>query len=336
MERQKKKYLPTLKAEVMKMNKQVTKEQIQIKKCKRLKDKNLKQHLLYRFLNHYGYDKGKVTAKAIIDDILKLVEDFFLVGNIDSDLHHVQYGQLVWMAVPVDEYPQRGKSIAETRMKPVILSFVTEEDIEHFAFGFGSKELRKRRIKRWTDQAFQQGALLTQLDMAILLGVCDTVITQYANEIQKNGYILPTRGNIHDLSGAITHKREIIAFYLEGYLTPEISIKTNHSKEAVDRYIKDYHKVETLWCHGITDLDQISHLAHLSKRVAQQYIDLLPAKLKPYKEQINKNVDNNYHFMNMNSSGETETGTAGEQPVRDNRNRKQVRTSEKSLGSPTD
>ncbi|RLC46265.1 MAG: hypothetical protein DRH57_06410 [Candidatus Cloacimonadota bacterium] len=63
-----------------------------------------------------------------------------------------------------------------------------------------------------------------------------------------------------------------------------MSRKTNHSKEAVDPYIKDYHKVETLWEHGITDLEQISYLAHLSKRVAQQYIDLLPAKLKSYKE----------------------------------------------------
>lgn len=122
-------------------------------------------------------------------------------------------------------------------------------------------------MKRWTDQSFDQGALLTQLDLAILLGVSDAVVSQYVNQIQKEGHLLPTRGNIHDLSGAITHKREIITLYLEGYLTPEISRKTNHSKEAVDRYIKDYQKVETLWEHGITDLDQISHLAHLSKRV---------------------------------------------------------------------
>ena len=76
------------------------------------------------------------------------------------------------------------------------------------------------------------------------------------------------------MSGAITHKREIITLYLENYLTPEIAIKTNHSKEAVDRYINDYHRVETLWAHGITNLDDISHQSHLSKRVAQQYIDI--------------------------------------------------------------
>jgi len=91
--------------------------------------------------------------------------------------------------------------------------------------------------------------------------------------------LLPTRGNIHDLSGAITHKREIITLYLENYLTPEISMKTKHSKEAVDRYINDYNRVEMLWKHDITNLDEISHLSRLSKRVTKQYIDLLPAKL---------------------------------------------------------
>lgn len=271
------------------MSKPLTKEQIQLKKMRRLKDKNLHQLLLYRFLNHYGYDKGEITALAIIDDILKLIDDYFLVSSIDDDLHHIHYGQLVWMAVPIDEYPKRAKRIAETRMKPVVLSFVNDDDISHIAHGFDSASLRKRRIARWADQAFDQGALLTQLDFAILLGICDAVVSKYVNEIQQNGKLLPTRGNIHDLSGAITHKREIITLYLEGYLTPQIAIKTKHSNEAVDRYIKDYHRVEMLWKNGITDLDQISQLAKLSKRVVQQYVDLLPDKIR---KQLSKNKNN--------------------------------------------
>ncbi len=269
------------------MSKPLTKEQIQLKKLRRLQAKSLERLLLYRFLNHYGYDKGEVTARAIIRDILKLIDEYFLVTTLDEDLHHIHYGQLVWMAVPTDEYPQKGKSLAQSRMKPVVLSFVTDEDIAHIAHGFDSKTLRKRRLVRWVDEAFDQGALLTQLDLAILLGVCDAVVSQYVNEIQKEGKLLPTRGNIHDLSGAITHKREIITLYLEGYLTPEIAFKTNHSNESVDRYIRDYHRVELLWKHGITDLDEISQLARLSRRVVHQYVDLLPDKLK-------KNISKNH------------------------------------------
>jgi hypothetical protein len=296
------------------MSKPLTKEQIQLKKMRRLKDKNLHNLLLHRFLNQYGYDKGEITAKAIIDDILKLIDSYYLVSTLDDDLHHLNHGQLVYMAVPVDEYPKRGKAIAQTRIKPVVLSFITDADIEHIAHGFDSKSLRKKRLIRWVDEAFDQGALLTQLDLSMLLGVCDAVVSQYVNEIQKEGKLLPTRGNIHDLSGAITHKREIITLFLEGYFTPEIAMKTKHSNEAVDRYIRDYQRVEILWQNGITDLDQIAQLTRLSKRVVQQYVDLLPDKIRNAISK-NKKLDLNKNQNKLTLSGETEAGSAGEQPA---------------------
>ena len=297
------------------MSKPLTKEQVQLKKIRRLKDKNLHNLLLHRFLNQYGYDKGQITAKAIIDDIIKLIDDYYLVSNLDDDLHHINHGQLVYMAVPVDEYPKRGKAIAQTRMKPVVLSFITDADIEHIAHGFDSKSLRKKRLARWVDEAFDQGALLTQLDLAILLGVCDAVVSQYVNEIQSEGKLLPTRGNIHDLSGAITHKREIITLYLDGYFTPEIAMKTKHSNEAVDRYIRDYQRVEILWLHGVTNLYQISQLVRLSRRVVQQYVDLLPEKIRNSISK-NKNLDLTGNQNILVPSGETEAGSAGEQPAK--------------------
>ena len=272
------------------MTKIVTKQETQMKKFRRINDKGLKQLLLYRFLNHYGYDKGEITARAIIQDITQLIEDYFLVTTIPEDgLQYLNYGQLVWMAVPTDEYPQRGKTIAATRMKPVVLSFSTDDDVAHIAHGFDSKSLRKKKLQRWTHEAFDQGALLTQLDLAVLLGVCDAVISSYVQEIYKeSGTVLPTRGNIHDMSGALTHKQEIIGLYLQGYLTPEIAVKTKHSKEAIDRYIKDFHRVQTLWKHGITNIDEIAQLARLSKSVTQQYIDLLPEKERKTKMSKNK------------------------------------------------
>jgi hypothetical protein len=300
--------------EIFEMSKPLTKEQIQLKKIRRLKDKNLHNLLLHRFLNQYGYDKGRVTAKAIIDDIIKLIDDYYLVSCLEDDLHHINHGQLVYMAVPVDEYPKRGKAIAQTRVKPVVLSFMTDADIEHIAHGFDSKSLRKKRLARWVDEAFDQGALLTQLDLALLLGVCDAVVSQYVNEIQSEGKLLPTRGNIHDLSGAITHKREIITLYLNGYFTPEIAMKTKHSNEAVDRYIRDYQRVEILWQHGVTNLDQISQLVRLSKRVVQQYVDLLPDKTRNSISK-NKKLDLLVNKDKLVLSGETEAGSAEEQPA---------------------
>jgi hypothetical protein len=268
------------------MSKAITKHEINMKKFRRINDKSLRQHLIYKFLNSYGYDKGEVTAQAIVDDILKTIEHYFVVrkpleqmaqGKTPPDERYLRYGQLVWMAVPVDEFPERGKSIVKTRMKPVILTYLASEDIETIRGGFTSRQLRMNRMVRWCEEAYDQGALLTQLDLAVLMNVCDKVVSDYVNEFQRaTGRILPTRGNIHDMSGAITHKREIITLYLQGCLTPTIARKTRHSKDAVDRYIRDYEVVK-LVRNATTDVDKISQITHLSKRVISQYLDLIPA-----------------------------------------------------------
>jgi len=106
------------------------------------------------------------------------------------------------------------------------------------------------------------------------------------------------------MSAAITHKREIIILYHEGYFTPEIAIKTNHNYESVDRYIKDYHRVSILWEDGITNMDQIIRLARLSNRVIQQYVDILPEKVRMSKNKLKnklesdiKNGLNNQRFL---------------------------------------
>lgn len=131
-------------------------------------------------------------------------------------------------------------------------------------------------------------ANVTTSSTGALSGSCSTLSAERAGvprspRIWASSWDWPhktTSGNVHDLSGAITHKREIITLFLEGDLTPDIARKTNHSAEAVDRYIRDYHRIELLWKHDITDLDHISQLARLVKRVVHQYVDLLPDKIR--------------------------------------------------------
>lgn len=292
------------------MSKPVTHTQINEKKFRRINDKSLRQLLIHRFLNDYGYDKGEVTATAIVDDILKTVDEYFVItlpleklatGDQLPNERFLSYGQLVWMAVPIDEYPQRGKSIIKTRMKPVILTYLANEDIESFRKGFTSRQLRINRLVRWCYQAYDQGALLTQLDLAVLLNVCDASVSDYVNEWQKSsGELLPTRGNIHDLSGAITHKKEIITLYLQGHLTPTIAAKTKHSKEAVDRYIRDYQKVKLIR-NTTADIDNISHITGLSKRVISQYLDLIP---KDQLQTMDANIANSTPIDETTHKGE--------------------------------
>jgi len=253
-----------------------TAEEVNLKKFRRIHDKSLEQVLLHRFLNHYGYEKGEVTARAIISDLLELIERHFLVCRPEEDAVLLKYGQMAWPAVPIEERPKHGQRIQDIPMKLVVLTFLSDEDVESIRKGFRSRELRMRRMVRWVDEAFDQGALLSQLDLAILLNVCDSVVSDYVNEWQNTtGRLLPTRGNVHDLSGHITHKREIVSLYLQGNDTPRIARKTRHAKESVDRYIRDFETVRIM-TRISTDPAEIGRLARLNPRVVQQYLDLLP------------------------------------------------------------
>jgi hypothetical protein len=254
----------------------MTAEELKVKKFRRIHDKSLEQVLLHRFLNHYGYEKGEVTARAIISDLLELIERHFLICRPEEDAVLLKYGQMAWPAVPIEERPKRGQRIQDIPMKLVVLTFLSDEDIQSVRKGFRSRELRMRRMVRWLDEAFDQGALLSQLDLAILLNVCDKVVSDYVNEHQNTtGRLLPTRGNIHDLSGHITHKKEIVSLYLQGRDTPHIARKTRHAKESVDRYIRDFETVRIM-TRISTDPVEIGRLARLNPKVVQQYLDLMP------------------------------------------------------------
>ena len=250
-----------------------SKESMALRRYIRIKGKSLKNILLERFINKYGYDKGIVTANAIVDDILLLVETYYRY----SDNSFLKPGQMVWHAVPVDELPAKGKSIAQTKLKPVVLDIISESDIEDFKKPIHHRTLRLKRVERWTNQAFDQGATLSQTDLAVLLSVSDVSVGQYVNEFQSlYGRSLPTRGNIQLIGRGQTHKTEIITYYLKAYLVPSICQRTNHSKESVERYIRDFEAVKLL-ASKFDDLNTISLVTRLSKSVVSQYIDLLPA-----------------------------------------------------------
>ena len=187
------------------------------------------------------------------------------------------------MAVPIDEYPERGKSIVKTRHETRHPDLPAAEDIESFRNGFTSRQLRINRLVRWCHQAYDQGALLTQLDLA---QSCSTSVKRSSAITSMNGR--KVRENSYPLG---QHPRFIGRYYpqerdhnpLSSRTShPTIAAKTKHSKEAVDRYIRDYESVKVVRT-ATADIDKISHITRLSKRVISQYLDLIPQQqLKPW------------------------------------------------------
>lgn len=241
----------------------------------RMKGKTLKHILVDRFLKSYGYEKGSITASAIVDDILALIEQYYRY----SDNSFLKEGQLVWPCVLIDEYPSKGKSMHQTTLKPVVIDFITTGDIEDMKKPMHHREVRLKKIERWTNQTFDQGALLSNLDLAVLLCINENTAAEYVREYYSlHGRHLPTRGNIQLIGSGQTHKKQIIQDYLDGYLVPKICQRTKHSKEAVERYIRDFEAVRLL-ASKFDDSRTISLITRLSTKVIHQYLDLIPIDL---------------------------------------------------------
>ncbi|MDP3683599.1 MAG: DUF1670 domain-containing protein [Ignavibacteria bacterium] len=252
-------------------------EAIAERRYQRMKGKTLKHILIDRFLKNYGYEKGIVTATAIVEDMLALIEQFYRF----TDNSFLKEGQLVWPCVPVDEFPAKGKSMQQTALKPVVLDFITTGDIEDMRKPMHHREVRLKKVERWTHQVYDQGALLSNLDLAVLFCVNETTAAEYVREYYSlHGRHLPTRGNIQLIGSGQTHKKQIIQDYLDGYLVPKICQRTKHSKDAVERYIRDFEAVRLL-ASKFDESNTISLITRLSQKVVQQYLDLIPIDLVP-------------------------------------------------------
>jgi hypothetical protein len=110
----------------------------------------------YKFLHEYGYDKGEVVAAAIAEDIVATVRTYYRKpGDLEP-------GQLVYNAAAANECGGRGKTIARTRLIPV-LTILADEDLEAIRL-HQPAPAREIRIRRITNEARAQGAALTETE----------------------------------------------------------------------------------------------------------------------------------------------------------------------------
>jgi len=151
----------------------------------------------------------------------------------------------------------------------------SEYDLLKVRNGTHPRKMLKDVCARIMQEAFDQGGVLSQYDVAVITGRSIAYVQQAISAWQKeHGRSLPSRGTIHDLGSATTHKKEIVGLYLKGYKTSEIARKTQHDPVNVDRYIKDYKRV--LWLHKDgRDLDEIVFFTKLSENLVKEYLSII-------------------------------------------------------------
>ena len=221
--------------------------------------------LRHRFLTAYGFEKGPVLVDAIVDDILQLLEQYYVTPE------HQCVGQVIWLAAHKDERQYYGKTMATTRLLPIKLNLLADEDYQLLAEG-ASMHSSPTHSPAFSE-AYEQDTLLTYLEVALLVGWNEDTVGEVVRTERKQGNRLPTRGWIHDMGRAPTHKGMIIDLYLRGLLTPDIAARTSHHPQSVDRYIKNFDVVRGLAQRFSPQ--EIPQLARIQPCVVDEYLAIL-------------------------------------------------------------
>jgi biotin operon repressor len=178
-------------------------------------------------------------------------------------------GQMTFLAISGDTPP--GRPIAESKRVPINLTMDGPDDLE--ALRHSVAALRQGKIQRLTQEAQEQGALLTQEDLARLLCTSCSTIKRDIAQLRAAGVDVPTRGQIKDIGKGVSHKTHIVSDWLAGYTFSEIQHRRRHSIHAIERYCADFQRIVRLQERGLS-ASQIRIGTGLSERLVGEYLAL--------------------------------------------------------------
>lgn len=138
----------------------------------------------------------------------------------------------------------------------------------------GATALRQLKVLRISEEAYEQGGLLTQEDIGRVLQVSERTIRSDIKALISDGNTVHTRGFDHDIGRSISHKSRIVELFLQGYTYDEIMRKTRHSPFSIKRYVVAFGRLLLLLDKKITNISELSRLLHQSERLTKEYLAL--------------------------------------------------------------
>lgn len=181
-------------------------------------------------------------------------------------------GQMRFECVAAGEGP--GKPLKECRMATVVLTvFEPKEDLVLWRQQ-GQAARRKALVQRLTEEAREQGGLLSQEDLALLLHSDVRTIRRDIRELREGrGIFVATRGQIQDIGPGVSHKGVAIGHWLSGLEPVEVGRRINHTLHAVERYIHTFCRVVFLVRKGFHPL-QIALTVGISSGGVRTFLDI--------------------------------------------------------------
>ena len=213
---------------------------------------------------------GPAITRLFADRIDALYEEYH------PPRERLNSGQVLWLAVAIDDPPARDKRIEDTRLVPVVLDLVTRSDIDDTIVPGKRDPTRSRKIVRLFEQAHAQGGVLSYPDVALLLHLPASTISRTVLEHEsRTGTTVPRRGTVHDMGRSVTHKR-IICYkrLVEKKPTSQVAQETYHSPEEVEYYVQSLRRVQVCHDRGMS-LEETAQATGHSKSLVQEYLILI-------------------------------------------------------------
>jgi hypothetical protein len=202
------------------------------------------------------------------DVLVDVVREVYFAEPADQPLRS---GQMRCECVSADE--GAGKPLSACQLRTVVLTVWDAED-EQVQATQGQAGLRRHRLLRVTEQAREQGGLLSQEDAArLLMTDVRTIRRDVVWLREKTEVVVATRGRQKDIGPGVSHRGQAIRHWLNGHEPVEVARRIHHSLQATERYIQHFTRVVFLRRKGFTAL-QIALTVGLSTASVDTYLGI--------------------------------------------------------------
>lgn len=174
------------------------------------------------------------------DIIVEKAKEVFAIGDhAEGNILHP--GQMIWPAIDMNEPP--GKPLKHCKLRRITITHIDPKEDAEVRRQYGRSAKRQQQILRMTAEAQDQRALLTQEDLAEILGTDVRTIRRDIHSLRKKDLSVPTRGQQKDIGPGVTHRVKAVSLFLQDKEPLEIARTIKHSLTAVERYIDTFCRV---------------------------------------------------------------------------------------------
>ena len=243
-----------------------------------------------------GLNCSPFEAEAIVEKVHEIYTPLLETAQ------GLKPGQIQMTVIDASVAPNVPLAKAKQRLVTLTL-YGGEEDIETRKRE-SVPALRQKRMSRMCQEAFQQGGLLTLEDLANLFNCGVRTLVNDLAALRRENIVPPLRSTTKDMGRAITHRRMIIALWLQGFEYSEIARKASHSLDSVANYVDKFKRCAALFSSGF-DVHTVALMVKLSTPLTEQFqqihadIQGVPHRLRELEEFLKKNRVRNLRRRNQ-------------------------------------